>query len=206
MGHYLFPILIVLMAIAVSSHQTLDNELQNCVIPRSAWTSAPLNSEVEDLEGEAPLAIILHTVSQSCKNSQECKEVVKSIRNYHVDVLGFDDIGYNFLVGGDGLIYEGRGWGKRGAHTFGFNSQSVGIAFIGKYHDTFPIHDSPTSHQVSCTKRLLVEGVTSGWLASNYSLVGYCDLMSGIPPGNILVQEIRKWPHYRKEGNPGICK
>lgn len=38
---------------------------------------------------------------------------------------------YNFLVGGDGLIYEGRGWGKKGAHTFGFNSQSVGIAFIG---------------------------------------------------------------------------
>lgn len=31
----------------------------------------------------------------------------------------WDDIGYNFLVGGDGEVYEGRGWDKQGAHTKG---------------------------------------------------------------------------------------
>jgi hypothetical protein len=32
------------------------------------------------------------------------------------------DIGYSFLIGGDGNVYEGRGWDRLGAHTEGFNS------------------------------------------------------------------------------------
>lgn len=39
---------------------------------------------------------------------------------------------YAFLIGGDGFIYEGRGWGKYGAHTYGYNCNSVGVGFIGK--------------------------------------------------------------------------
>ena len=39
---------------------------------------------------------------------------------------GWSDIGYNFLVGEDGNIYEGRGWGKVGAHARGHNSDSIG--------------------------------------------------------------------------------
>ena len=37
-----------------------------------------------------------------------------------------DDIRYNFLIGQDGVIYEGRGWGVVGQHTKGENSMSVG--------------------------------------------------------------------------------
>jgi hypothetical protein len=44
----------------------------------------------------------------------------------------FSDIAYNFLVGGDGKIYEGRGWDAEGAFARGFNKKSLGIAFIGK--------------------------------------------------------------------------
>ena len=35
--------------------------------------------------------------------------------------LGWPDIGYNYLVGEDGQAYEGRGWNKEGAHTYGYN-------------------------------------------------------------------------------------
>lgn len=35
------------------------------------------------------------------------------------------------MVGGDGYIYEGRGWGKEGAYAKGYNKKSVGIGFIG---------------------------------------------------------------------------
>jgi hypothetical protein len=29
------------------------------------------------------------------------------------------DIGYSFLIGGDGNVYEGRGWDRVGSHTIG---------------------------------------------------------------------------------------
>jgi N-acetylmuramoyl-L-alanine amidase len=41
-------------------------------------------------------------------------------------MIGWDDIGYNFLVGEDGNIYEGRGWTQTGAHCIGYNSKSIG--------------------------------------------------------------------------------
>ena len=40
---------------------------------------------------------------------------------------GWSDIGYSFLIGGDGRVYEGRGWGRVGAHTYGYNSRAYGI-------------------------------------------------------------------------------
>lgn len=45
----------------------------------------------------------------------------------------WSDIGYNFLVGEDGNVYEGRGWGKKGAHTKPYNGKSIGICVIGNY-------------------------------------------------------------------------
>lgn len=50
-----------------------------------------------------------------------------------MDTKGWDDIGYNFIIGEDGNIYEGRGWGKKGAHSKPFNSKSIGICIIGNY-------------------------------------------------------------------------
>ena len=41
-------------------------------------------------------------------------------------ILDWVDIGYSFLVGEDGNIYEGRGWRASGAHCVGYNSKSIG--------------------------------------------------------------------------------
>jgi len=38
----------------------------------------------------------------------------------------WDDIGYNFLIGENGLVYEGRGWKYVGAHRSGYNNRSIG--------------------------------------------------------------------------------
>ena len=39
----------------------------------------------------------------------------------------------SFLIGGDGNVYEGTGWSKEGAHTYGWNKKSLGLVFIGNF-------------------------------------------------------------------------
>ena len=55
----------------------------------------------------------------------------------HTHQLGWSDIGYNFLVDKFGKIWAGRAGGVmqpvRGAHTLGFNRNTVGVAAIGDY-------------------------------------------------------------------------
>jgi N-acetylmuramoyl-L-alanine amidase len=50
-----------------------------------------------------------------------------------MDRLNYSDIAYNFLVGGDGQVYEGRGWDIQDALAKNVNDISLGIAFIGMY-------------------------------------------------------------------------
>ena len=57
---------------------------------------------------------------------------------YSFCVVGWDDIGYNFVIGGDGRVYEGRGWDRVGAHTKGWNSISVSFAVMGDFRDHLP--------------------------------------------------------------------
>lgn len=56
---------------------------------------------------------------------------VRSCQKYHGDTLGWGDIGYSFLVDELGNIYEGRGWFRTGAHTYGYNSVGYGICWLG---------------------------------------------------------------------------
>lgn len=61
---------------------------------------------------------------------------VRSIWNFHAKILGWGDIGYNYLVDPNGVIYEGRAGGDDvvGIHD-GYNRGSMGVGFIGCYGD-----------------------------------------------------------------------
>lgn len=40
---------------------------------------------------------------------------------------------YSFAIGGDGKVYEGRGFNKIGAHAPIYNTNSIGIVLIGNW-------------------------------------------------------------------------
>lgn len=64
-------------------------------------------------------------------------EYVRGTQNFHMDVRGWDDIGYTHIVIkpflGKLWVFEGRGWGVVGAHTQGDNSNSYGISVAGNF-------------------------------------------------------------------------
>ncbi|MER5375163.1 peptidoglycan recognition protein [Streptomyces sp. NPDC002553] len=87
-------------------------------------------------------AFVHHTASGNNYTCAQAPSVIRGIYRYHVKSLGWRDIGYNFLVDKCGTLYEGRAGGVTkavmGAHTLGFNSNSMGIAAIGTYTSTKP--------------------------------------------------------------------
>lgn len=87
-------------------------------------------------------AFVHHTASGNNYTCAQAPSVIRSIYRYHVVSSGWRDIGYNFLVDKCGTIYEGRAGGVAkavmGAHTLGFNTNSMGVAVIGSFGTTTP--------------------------------------------------------------------
>jgi hypothetical protein len=79
-----------------------------------------------------PSHIIIHH-SAGSNVSANFAAVVAAIRDFHVNTNGWDDIGYNWLIDPNGIIYEGRGSGKRGAHFSCMNGGTTGICLMGNY-------------------------------------------------------------------------
>ncbi|XP_035209347.1 peptidoglycan-recognition protein SC2-like, partial [Stegodyphus dumicola] len=113
-------------------------------------------------------------------------------RDYHMDYQGYGDIAYNFLIGSDGRVYEGRGWTVRGTHTLNFNTNSVGIAFIGNFNEI-----QPNKKMISAVLNLINCGVRKGYLTPIREIYGHRDVGCTESPGKNLYREIRKWPNYK---------
>jgi N-acetylmuramoyl-L-alanine amidase len=54
-------------------------------------------------------------------------------QNYQMNTGQWRDIAYNFLVGEDGNVYEGRGWGKIASQAEPFKYNSINICIIGNF-------------------------------------------------------------------------
>ncbi|KAL4236848.1 N-acetylmuramoyl-L-alanine amidase [Mactra antiquata] len=134
---------------------------------------------------------IHHTATSSCSTSRTCSARVRSIQNYHMNSRRWNDIGYNFLVGGDGNVYEGRGWSGVGAHTANHNSVSLGVAMIGNY-----MNDLPSSDAIRAAKELIECGVERSKISTFYDLFGHRDASQTTCPGDELYDEIQSWPGY----------
>ncbi|MFJ6797891.1 peptidoglycan recognition protein [Streptomyces sp. NPDC091268] len=87
-------------------------------------------------------AFVHHTASGNNYACKDAPAVLRSLYRYHVVSNGWRDIGYNFAVDKCGTVYEGRAGGVAkpvlGAHTMGFNTDSMGIAVIGTFTSAAP--------------------------------------------------------------------
>ncbi|MFD5115689.1 N-acetylmuramoyl-L-alanine amidase [Streptomyces sp. NPDC058391] len=93
-------------------------------------------------EGKIKAVVVHHTAESNAYTCADGPAVVRGIYAYHVQQLGWKDLGYNFLVDKCGTIYEGRKGGidrpVMGAHAYGFNTETTGISVLGTYTDAAP--------------------------------------------------------------------
>jgi hypothetical protein len=66
-------------------------------------------------------------------------EAVRAIQAFHQDTRGWADIGYHWLIGRDGRVYEGRALDVQGAHAGGDNNRNnLGVSVIGDFSTRLP--------------------------------------------------------------------
>ena len=79
---------------------------------------------------------------------------VEAIRRYHVDVRGFSDIGYHYVVQPNGERCSGRLIDRKGAHVLGDNDHSIGVCMVGNWDEAIPTRDDP---QIWATGELIAK-------------------------------------------------
>jgi hypothetical protein len=175
-----------------TSNAYTDAEVE--FVSRKEWGARPPTKPLLDLVTvPAPYVVISHTATKNCLDKAQCMPQIRSIQTFHVESHAWLDIGYNFLVGGDGIVYVGRGWDKQGAYTHKYHKDSIEISFIGTFRD-----ESPTQAQLATAKKLLQIGLREHKLASNYKLLEHKQV--GVPkterPGDHLYDIIKTWDHW----------
>lgn len=81
--------------------------------------------------------LIVHH-SASANTAASWAAVVRSFWDFHVNTNGWADIGYNWLIDPNGVVYEGRGDNVLGAHFCGTNSRTMGVCVIGDFTSVVP--------------------------------------------------------------------
>ena len=194
----------------------VEDEVCPRIISREEWGARPPVEESSHLPDLLAMLFLHHSAMTECEDQASCEAAAREIQDLHMDNNGWWDIGYrsgdttvtshltdisSFLIGGDGLIYEGRGWNVQGAHTLGFNTVGYGICFLGD----FSSHD-PTTPAMAAYASLVACALETGKIAVSYQMFGHRQTQpeGGTEcPGDSLYSTIQSWPHWVGRGQSG---
>ncbi|XP_054262480.1 peptidoglycan-recognition protein SB2-like isoform X3 [Macrosteles quadrilineatus] len=112
------------------------------VIYRSSWGAQAPRGEMEELKLPMEEVLITFTGTDECLTNHECLDAVDLIQRRDIQGRGLADIQYNFLIGGDGVVYEGRGLlyhAHKDKQHMDLKGKSLDIAYIGDFSDKVPL-------------------------------------------------------------------
>ncbi len=116
---------------------------------------------------------IHHTVSPSNDGADPAARL-RQMQAYHIDVNGWCDIGYHFIVSQSGQIFQGRSDERRpGAHVVNQNAGNIGVSLIGNFEV-----QTPGEAQLDATVRIM------RWVRQTY----------GITWDTSRIKGHRQWP------------
>ncbi|XP_074060407.1 N-acetylmuramoyl-L-alanine amidase [Macrotis lagotis] len=166
------------------------------ILPRCRWEAAPYRGSPTMLNLPLGFLYVHHTYEphQPCTTFSQCAANMRSMQRFHQVTRGWDDIGYSFVVGSDGYVYEGRGWHWVGAHTLGHNFLGFGVSIIGNYTATLP-----EAHALRTVRDALPRcALRAGHLKPDYSIQGHRQVVRTDCPGDALYRHLSTWPRFRE--------
>ncbi|CAH1716862.1 unnamed protein product [Chironomus riparius] len=166
------------------------------IISRTQWDGKPISIKMQLIQ-PAYYFIIHQSSSPICFNQTECSIQMRNIQNFHIHSNGLPDIAYNFCIGQDGNVYEGRGWDVQGGDMSSYNAYAINLCFIGTFDTTMPNFKSFLAAQ-----ELILCGISKGKVSSAYSLIAHRQISSSDTncPGNALFSEVKR--NLRFDYNP----
>lgn len=116
------------------------------ILPRKAWTSSRHTSSLDKPKRPGILFVhITDTPGEPVTDPARERAALRSIRDYHVNVRGWDDIAYSYLLcqpwqrKGPATVYVGRGRDRLPASQQGFNRGNWSVAVVA--YESDPIMD-----------------------------------------------------------------
>ena len=113
------------------------------VVTRTEWSCPQGQGSLGSPSVTLPTHLIVHH-SAGSNSSSDWPAVVRSIYTLHTQTNGWSDVGYNWLIDPNGVIYQGRAWYQNtndnviGAHFCGTNSKTMGVCVMGTYTSISP--------------------------------------------------------------------
>ncbi|MDP3971164.1 MAG: N-acetylmuramoyl-L-alanine amidase [bacterium] len=194
-----------LKSIKTAFNRKLTQSYKLNIISREEW-GADESYQTWSPSYTDPQMFIIHHTAGGDSNSDPAA-MIRGIYYWHAIVLGWGDIGYNYIIDQQGNVYEGRygGDGVIGAHTYNdatntnYNLNSIGIAILGCYEDktgacgttseySTPIHQAITDLISKKANKFKIKPQGTNLYASTEisNVLGHSDVDQTYCPGSIV--------------------
>ncbi|XP_046396213.1 uncharacterized protein LOC124163381 [Ischnura elegans] len=129
--------------------------------------------------------VVVMNTGRHCSNASECISSVREVESGKLSSLWFEP--GSFYVGGDGRIYEGRGWSR--AYSFHWLRYCYVVSFLGDF-----AKEPPSEKAIAAFNDLITMGKYYGTLEKHYKLISMreiCDYSEWI--GDALHDALEGW-------------
>ena len=104
---------------------------------RHTWTHPSVGSNHNKMNGVRKITIH-HTGEHPGLEGLSDREVIRRVESYHRNERKWAAIGYHFIIGKDGTVYEGRPATIQGAHVSRNNPHNLGVSVMGDFQRKLP--------------------------------------------------------------------
>ena len=193
-----FTLISFLLLVMVGFSFAAGNFPMPTICDRACWSARTPSCSMSQ-EPTFNRAVIHHTASSADWSVTSIEDSILRVRahqNYHMDSLGWCDIGYHFLTDKLGNNFEGRDGSipsrTRGAHD-SINTCSMGISLMGYLHD--PYNNDPPDIMRNAAYDVIAwkcDDPFTGLGAGTYNskqvgfLCGHQDVVATACPGDLM--------------------